>query len=87
MKQSGCNLTNYYERIIAMISPYSPIASPKIKIKIIPTKILGSWAFALTPASPTIPIAIPAARELNPTEMPEDKCFHPANIVYFASGP
>jgi len=28
--------------MIAMISPYSPIASPKIKIKIIPTNIQGS---------------------------------------------
>lgn len=49
------------ERIIAMISPYNPRASAKIKIRIIPTNILGSIAFALTPTSPTTPIASPAA--------------------------
>lgn len=55
------------------INPYKAKASPKIKIKIIPTKILSCWAFALTPASPTIPIARPAARELNPQQRPEAK--------------
>lgn len=43
------------------IRPYKARASPKINIKIIPTKILSCCAFALTPASPTIPIARPAA--------------------------
>ena len=46
-----------------MIKPYSPRASAKIKIRIIPTKIASYWALALTPASPTIPIARPAAYE------------------------
>jgi len=41
--------------------PYKAKASPKIKIKIIPTKILSCCALALTPASPTIPMANPAA--------------------------
>ena len=41
--------------------PYKPRASAKIRIKIIPTNILGSIALALTPESPTIPIAKPAA--------------------------
>jgi hypothetical protein len=53
------------------ISPYRASASPKIKIRIIPTKILSCWAFARTPASPTIPIANPAANELNPQLSPE----------------
>lgn len=43
------------------IKPYNPNASAKIKIRIIPTKILSYYAFARTPASPTIPIARPAA--------------------------
>jgi len=47
--------------MIAMMSPYSPRASAKISIRIIPTNILASIAFALTPVSPTTPIANPAA--------------------------
>ena len=47
--------------MIAMIKPYSPRASAKISTRIIPTNILGSMAFALTPASPTTPMANPAA--------------------------
>jgi len=42
------------------IRPYKAKASPKINIKIIPTKIFSCCAFARTPASPTIPIANPA---------------------------
>jgi len=48
-------------KISETIRPYKARASPKINIKIIPTKILSCCAFALTPASPTIPIARPAA--------------------------
>jgi hypothetical protein len=48
-------------RIKETIRPYKARASPKINIKIIPTKILSCCAFALTPASPTIPMANPAA--------------------------
>ena len=43
------------------ISPYSANASPKMRIKIMPTKILSCCALARTPASPTIPMAKPAA--------------------------
>lgn len=43
------------------MSPYNAKASAKIKINIIPTKILSYYALALTPASPTIPIDNPAA--------------------------
>ena len=49
------------DRIIATINPYKPRASAKINIKIIPTNIFASISFALTPASPTTPIAKPAA--------------------------
>lgn len=59
------------DKIRDTISPYKAKASPKIKIKIIPTNILSCWAFARTPASPTIPIAKPAANELNPQLSPE----------------
>lgn len=48
-------------KISETIRPYSANASPKIKIRIIPTNILSCWALALTPASPTIPMAKPAA--------------------------
>ena len=44
-----------------MISPYNPSASANIKIRIIPTNIYGSIALDFTPASPTTPIANPAA--------------------------
>jgi len=46
---------------MAIIIPYSPRASAKMRIRIIPTKICSCCALALTPASPTIPIARPAA--------------------------
>jgi hypothetical protein len=52
---------NYAERIKATMSPYSPKASAKISISIIPTNILSCCPSALTPESPTIPMAIPAA--------------------------
>lgn len=52
-------------RIKDTISPYNAKASPKMRIRIIPTKILSCWAFARTPASPTIPIDNPAAWIVN----------------------
>ncbi len=45
----------------ATISPYNPSASAKMRISIIPTKIFSCCPSALTPASPAIPIANPAA--------------------------
>lgn len=66
------------DRINETISPYSARASPKIRIRIIPTKILSCWAFARTPASPTIPIASPAAKELNPQLKPEARWAYPS---------
>ena len=41
-----------------------------MRIKIIAAKNLGWWAKARTPASPTIPMANPAAMPLNPTDSP-----------------
>ena len=49
------------DRIIATIRPKSPMASAKIRIRIIPTNSLGSIAFMRTPTSPTTPIAKPDA--------------------------
>ena len=48
-------------RIKETIKPYKAKAYPKININIIPTNILSCCALARTPASPTIPIAKPAA--------------------------
>ena len=62
------------ERIRDTMSPYSASASPKIRIRIMPTKILSCCALALTPASPTMPMASPAASELKPQLSPEARC-------------
>merc|ERR1719231_1990870 len=62
--------------------PYNPRASAKIKIKIMPTKRRDCCAFARTPASPTIPIAKPAAKELMPTVSPAPKCAYPEYAEY-----
>jgi len=71
------------DNIKATINPYNPKASANINIKIIPTNILSYYALALTPASPTIPIANPAlykykyifsnTNELNPQHKPAAK--------------
>ena len=66
------------DRMSETINPYSAKASPKIRIKIIPTNILSCWALARTPASPTIPMARPAARELNPQLNPEARWAYPS---------
>ncbi len=68
-------------KISETINPYNAKASPKIKMRIIPTNILSCWALALTPASPTIPIAKPAAKELNPQHNPEAKWAYAAFAV------
>ena len=69
-----CNLiviiNHAYDRINETMSPYNPRASAKIKIKMSPTKTLSSCALAFTPASPTIPIANPAAMQLKPQDIP-----------------
>ena len=48
-------------RMSETINPYSASASPKMRIRIMPTKILSCCALARTPASPTMPIDNPAA--------------------------
>ena len=55
---------------MATMSPYRPNTSAKMRIRIIPTNRRGCWAVPRTPASPTIPIANPAANPLNPTANP-----------------
>ena len=65
-------------KISETISPYKAKASPKINIRIIPTKILSCCALARTPASPTIPIANPSASELKPQHNPDARCAYAA---------
>ena len=62
------------ERIRATISPYNPNTSAKMRMRIMPTNSLGCWAVPLTPASPTTPMAKPAARPLSPTLRPAPRC-------------
>lgn len=64
--------------IMATIRPYNPIASAKIRIRIIPTKIPSVWAKALTPASPATPIARPAARAERPQARPAPSNLYPS---------
>ena len=63
-----------------MIKPYKPMASAKIITKTIPTYSLGDWPTARTPASPTIPMANPEARELNPQHNPAQNNLYPTFI-------
>lgn len=48
-----------------------------MRIKIIPTNSLGCCAVPRTPASPTVPIANPAANPLRPTDSPAPKWRNP----------
>ena len=67
-----------------------PKTSAKMRIRIMPTNNLGCWAVPRTPASPTMPMAKPAAIPERPTERPapswmklsksEDSCFRPLEI-------
>ena len=76
---------NHWDKIKDIISPYSPRASEKISIRSIPTNTSGEWAVALTPASPVIPIASPAAKEDNPQHNPAAKWEYPLNQLYVFS--
>ncbi len=60
-----------------MINPYRASASEKISMSSIPTNIFSWWAFALTPASPHIPIANPAANDDSPQHSPDARCAYP----------
>lgn len=70
--------------------PYRPNTSAKMRIRIIPTNSLGCWAVPRTPASPTMPMAKPAAKPEKPTARPAPKWMKPLengkkyiNICYF----
>lgn len=69
-----------------IIKPYNARVSEKTRIKIIPMNNLFCCALALTPASPTIPIASPAANELRPTMSPDDRWVYPEKVEYSAAG-
>ena len=71
-------LNTHADIIIATISPYSPIASAKININIIPTKIPSVYAYALTPASPATPMAKPDANALIPQHRPAPNILNPS---------
>jgi hypothetical protein len=66
------------DKINDTIKPYKARASAKIRIKISPTKSLSYYAFPLTPTSPTIPIATPAAIQLKPQHNPDAMCAKPS---------
>lgn len=53
------------------------LTSAKIRMRIMPTKRRGCCAVPRTPASPTIPMAKPAANPERPTERPAPKCTKP----------
>ena len=50
--------------------PYRPSASEKMRMSTMGTYMRGCWATARTPASPAIPIDMPAATPLRPTVRP-----------------
>lgn len=56
-----------------IMNPYSPTASAKIKMRSKVLNIFSYCAFAHTPASPIIPIAIPADKQDNPQTNPAPK--------------
>jgi hypothetical protein len=81
--------------------PYRPNTSAKINISTIPTYILDCCMNALTPysgqfpaefckglptASPTVPIAYPAAKLDSPTDRPAARCKKALNSGYGLSG-
>lgn len=70
-----------------IIKPYRAKASPKTKIRSITTKSFWFLALALAPALPAIPIAIPAAREDTPVQMPAARCekatYNGTSVFYY----
>lgn len=74
--------THDYDKINETIKPYNARASAKINIKINPTNNLSYYAFPLTPTSPTIPIANPAAIQLAPQHNPDAICAKPDLYEY-----
>ena len=68
--------------MIPTMSPYSASASEKMKMSRMPVNSLGCCAFARTPASPVMPMAMPAARPERPHARPDDRCAYPWNRVY-----
>lgn len=70
-------MDHYCDKISDIIIPYKPNASANININIIPTNILSCCPNARTPASPAIPMAMPAPREHNPQHSPEARCLYP----------
>ena len=55
---------------MAMMRPYSPMASAKIITRIIPMNILSVWAYACKSFSPAMPIAKPDASDEKPQTRP-----------------
>ncbi len=68
--KTKCASVYLVDKIRATISPYRPNTSAKIRMRIMPTNSLGCCAVPRTPASPTMPIAYPAASPLKPTLKP-----------------
>ena len=66
----------------ATIRPYNPSTSAKIRIRIMPTKRRGCCAVPLTPASPTTPMAKPAASPDSPTLSPAPSCTKDLHTSY-----
>eukprot|EP01083_Nonionella_stella_P300018 1022073_1 len=72
----------FSDKTIATMRPYKANASAKIRMRIIPTYNFGCCPPARTPESPTIPIAIPAARPLRPHDKPAARWAKPVKRAY-----
>lgn len=62
------------EMVKLTIRPYKPSASANTRISMMDANSFGCWLMARTPASPTTPIARPAATAARPTHRPLDRC-------------
>eukprot|EP00923_Selenidium_pygospionis_P058797 GHVN01103388.1.p1 GENE.GHVN01103388.1~~GHVN01103388.1.p1 ORF type:complete len:141 (+),score=7.64 GHVN01103388.1:533-955(+) len=69
------------DKMRATMRPYKPNTSAKMRIRIMPTNKRGCCAVPRTPASPTIPIANPAASPDRPTLSPAPRSMKPLNSV------